>query len=164
MSFLYQAAGFLSQGKMKMVQRTDVYYVVINITTNGFEFIGADIRIPGSQLMPTTYKNNTGFHFDIPWSEIKDIIKTRERIMHVIIIETLDDFYTILPLDSLNKKLFTNAKKNAIALYATINEAKMQVDNLTSQARTSKSTFCTNCGEKIKPGSDFCGNCGHKFS
>jgi len=158
MSFLYQAAGFLSEGKMKMVQRFDVYYVNINITSYGFEFIGSFYSSQG------LVKNNTGFHFDIPWSDIQDITKTRERIMHVIIIQTHDSFYTILPLDSQNKKLFTNAKKNAIELFATINEAKFQVDNLTSQARTSKSTFCTNCGEKIKPDSDFCGNCGHKFS
>ena len=158
MSFLYQAAGFLSQGKMKMIQRADVYFVNINITSYGFEFIGSIYSSQG------VVKNSTGNRFDIPWSDIKDIIKTKERIMHVIIIQTLDDFYTILPLDSQNRKLFTNAKKNAIELFAIINEAKSQVDNLANQARTSKSTFCTNCGEKIKPDSDFCWNCGHKFS
>lgn len=153
MSLLYQAAGFFTQSKMKMVQRSDVHYVIINITTNGFSFIGANVQFPGLT------KDSTGFRFEVPWSSIKDIVKTKERMMHVIIIHTLDDFYTILPMDPQNMSGLGIAasKKNSKDLLATINKAKAQVD-------ASKSKFCTNCGEQLKPDSDFCGNCGYKLS
>jgi len=154
-SSLYQAAGFFSQEKMKMIQRSGVHFVDIYITTNGFEFIGT------SGVFPQFIKSSTGYHLNISWSNIKSIKKTKERIMHVIIIETYDTFYTILPLDPQNMSSagISSSKKNANDLIATINKAQTQV-----QAGTSRSKFCTNCGESIKPDSDFCGNCGHKFS
>lgn len=152
MSLLYQSAGFFTQNKMKMIQRSDVHYVIINISTNGFEFVGTNFNLPNF------HKDSTGFRFDVPWSYIKNIIKTKERMMHVIIIHTLDDFYTILPLDpqTTSGLGISSSKKNSKDLLATINKAKAQVD-------ASKSKFCTNCGEQIKPDSDFCGNCGYKL-
>jgi len=155
MSLLFQAMGFFSHGKMKMVGRPDVHYVKINITTNGFEFIGTSAWFKMSLLS----KNSTGFRLDIPWSNIKNIRKSKARAMHVIIIETLDFFYTILPMDPQHTSGFgiSSSNRNAIELLAAINEAKEQVDN-------SKSIFCTNCGEKLKLGSNFCVYCGLKIS
>ena len=154
MSILYQAEGFFTQGKITMVQNPAVNYVNINITTNRFEFIGKNVQFPG------IIKNSIGFRFDIPWSNIKNINKTKARMMHVIIIETLDNFYTILPLDPHSSGLgISRSKKNAFELLATINKAKAQI-----QVEKSNIIFCTNCGEKLKPASDFCGNCGHKVS
>ena len=69
MSLLYQAAGFFTQGKITMVQNPAVNYVSINITTNGFEFIGKNVQFPG------IIKNSIGFRFDIPWAYIKSINK-----------------------------------------------------------------------------------------
>lgn len=62
MSLLYQSAGFFTQNKMKMIQRSDVHYVIINITTNGFEFVGTNFNLPNF------HKDSTGFRFDVPWS------------------------------------------------------------------------------------------------
>ena len=161
MPFLYQTVGFLAHEKMKIVQRADVYIVNINITPNRFEFIGASTQIPGVSYInfPGVSKNNIGFRLEIPWSDIKSIMKTKARAMHVIRIDTFDTFYTILPLDPQQgfRKVISSSKRNAIDLMATINKAKAQLES-------SSSNFCTECGEPIKPGSDFCGNCGQKIT
>lgn len=152
MSLLSKAAGFFTEGKLKMVQRSNVHFVNINITTNGLEFIGTSIRLPGIS------KNSTGFRFDVPWAHIENIVKGKTRIMHVVFIyTTLKNFYTILPIDSQNMSGagVSSSKKNSKDLLEAI--IKAQVD-------ASKSVYCTNCGEPIKPDSDFCGNCGYKFS
>ena len=153
MSLLYQATGFFNQGKLKgsMLYTPRVHFVNINITINGFEFIGINVKF--AQLI----KNSTGFRFDIPWSNIRSFNKSKAGLAHTIIIETLDNFYTILPVDPLPKSVLSGTKKNAVDLLATINKARAQVEK-------SKRIFCTNCGEKVKLYSDFCGNCGHKFS
>ena len=151
MSPLYQAAGFFAQGKLKMIQKPGVHFVYINITTNGFEFIGT------VGAFPQFTKDSTGYHSDISWSSIKSIKKTKEKLMHVIIIESYDTYYTILPIDSRNMSGLelgiSTSKKNANDLIAIIDKAKSM-----------KTTFCTNCGEQTASDSDFCGNCGHKFS
>ena len=152
MSLLYQATGFFNQGKLKgsMLYTPRVHFVEINITINGFEFIGINVKF--AQLI----KNSIGYRFDIPWSDIKHFNKSKAGLVHTIIIETLDNLYTILPVDPLPKFFLSGTKKNAIELLAAINKAKTQVEN-------SKGSFCTNCGEKRKPDSNFCGNCGYKF-
>jgi len=154
MSFLYQAAGFFCQGKMKMIQRRDVYYVNINITKYHFEFNGtlADFGYLG------TVKDSTGYVFDIPWSNVKDIIIRKERAMHVIVSSTTDNSYTILSLDPqhVSGLGIGSSKKNAIELLVTINEAKAQVES-------SKNNFCSNCGDSLEDESKFCRNCGIKL-
>ena len=163
MSLLYKAAGFFTHRKMKMVQRPEVYYVKINITTDGFEFIGA------YATFPTIDKNSAGFHLDIPWTNIKDVKKTKARIMHTITIETFDTFYTILPLDPDNMSTFnpmSRSKRNAMELFDVVNRAKTQVKQSTesTESKEFKSIICAECGAEIPYGSNFCGNCGHKSS
>lgn len=160
MSLLYKAAGFITNRKMKMIQRPEVYYVNINITTDGFEFIGAYAAFPNLS------KNSAGFSLDIPWSNIKDIKKTKSRVMHTITIETFDTFYTILPLDPDNTSTFnpmSSSKRNALELFDTINRAKAQIKDSTGSTE-SKSILCSECGVEIPENSKFCGNCGHKAS
>ena len=153
MSLLYQAAGFFTAGNIKMVQRSDVHYVSINITTNGLEFVGQIGRFP------SLFKDSTGFRFDLPWVNIGSIVKSKERIMHVVKIKTKDNFYTILPLDPLHSGGLSlkSSKKNSIKLLESLNKAKAQIEQR-------KRNFCQNCGENLKPDSDFCGNCGQKLS
>lgn len=153
MSLLYQAEGFFTIGNIKMVQRSDVHYVSINITTNGLEFIGQIGQFR------SLFKDSTGFRFDLPWVKIVSLIKSKEKIMHVVKIETDDNFYTILPLDPLHSGGLglKSSKKNSIKLLESLNKAKAQIEQ-------SKRTFCPNCGENLKPDSDFCGNCGQKLS
>lgn len=160
MSLLYSAAGFITHRKMKMVQRPEVYYVKINITTEGFEFIGA--------YGAFTYisKNSAGFHLGIPWANIKDIKKTKARMMHTITIETFDTFYTIVPLDPDTMSTFnpmSSSKRNALELLDVINRAKNQIKEST-ESKVFKSIICSECGVEIPYGSKFCGNCGHKLA
>ncbi|MHA1254813.1 MAG: zinc ribbon domain-containing protein [Promethearchaeota archaeon] len=164
MSILYKARGYFTVGKMKMVQNPNVHLVDINITTNGLEFIGlfdpfTKGFIPGFKPF-TLNKNSTGYRLDISWSDIKFINKVKRMMMRVIIVETHDLFYSILPVDPEHTKSMgiTKSSQNANELLASINDAQAQI-----QAGTPKSSFCTNCGEKRKPDSDFCGSCGFKF-
>ena len=150
MSLLSQATGFFTLGKLKL-KSPNTQYVDIYITTNGFEFIGRDVQFGALIYI------STGFNFEIPWSNIRDITRSKAGLAYVLIIHTLDNFYTILPVDPEPKVVLSGTKKNSIELLATINEAKAYVEAL-------KGNFCTNCGEQKKPDSDFCGKCGHKFS
>lgn len=153
MSLLYQAAGFFTIGKMKMIQNSDVHYVSINITTNGIEFVGQ------SGQFPNLTKNSTGFQLYVPWVNIVSMIKTKERIMHVVRIDARDNFYTILPLDPSHSGGLgvKKSKKNSIQLLESLQKVKAQIEQ-------SKSKFCTSCGANLEPNSDFCGKCGQKLS
>jgi len=153
MTLLYQATGFFTISKMKMVQNSDVHYVSINITTNGIEFVGQIGRFPNLT------KNSTGFQHYILWANIVSIIKTKERIMHVVRIDARDNFYTILPLDSSHSGGLgvKSSKKNSIQLLESLQKVKDQIEQ-------SKNIFCPKCGANLDPKSGFCGNCGQKLS
>ena len=151
MTILYKAAGFFTEGMMAMVQSPSVHYVEINITSNGFMFEGTLVAFQGLT------KNSIGFHFEIPWSVVTNVYKTKARMMHVVQIRTIDNIYTILPLDPVHTSGLgvSSSKRLSKALIETIDKARVQVENL-------KKKFCTECGEPLKEGSDFCGNCGNK--
>jgi len=136
MSLLYQAAGFFTEGKITMVQNSNIHYVEINITTKGFEFVGSSIAFTGIN------KDSSGFYTRILWSDIRDIKKSKTRLIHVVIIETLDTFYTIIPMDPLHKSSLgiSSTKKHSMELLATIYKAKAQV----KQIEKSKDVFCSN--------------------
>jgi len=156
MSLLHQATGFFAHGKMKMVQNPRVYYVKINITTNGFEFIGA------YAAFATINKNSAGFRLDIPWTNIKNINKTKARAMHTITVETVESFYTILPLNPKNHSSFnpiSHSKRNSIELLDIINKIIIQIKEM-KEFKESKLIICTECGVEVPSGSKFCGNCG----
>jgi hypothetical protein len=161
MSLLYKAEGFFTHKKMKMVQNPEVKYVRINITTNGFEFIGA------YATFATIDKNSADFHLDLPWTNIKNINKTKARAMHTITIETVDNFYTILPLDPDHFSSFnpmSHSKRNAIELLDVINKAINQIKELKNSKEFEESNLiiCPECGVEVPNGSKFCGNCGGK--
>ena len=158
MTLLYQAAGFFTHGKMKMVQRPSVYYVKINITTNGFEFIGA------YATFALIDKNSAGYRLDIPWSNIKIINKTKARAMHTVTIETSDTFYTILPVDPDNIAFnpISQSKRCAWELLDIITKAQDQVKGL-QESKESNLIICSACGVEVASSSKFCKNCGHKI-
>ncbi|MFX1420586.1 MAG: zinc ribbon domain-containing protein [Promethearchaeota archaeon] len=152
MTLLYQAAGFFSEGEMKMVQYPGVHYAKIDITTDGLTFEGQNVTVPATGFT----KNSAGVHIEIPWKDISSAYKTKRRVMHVVKIETYSGkFYTIIPLDDL-KHFIKQSKKNSIALAETINKARSQVES-------SQLNLCPKCGKPLKPDSDFCGDCGHKL-
>ena len=159
MSILHQAAGFITHKKMKMIQRPEVYYVKINISTNGFEFKGA------YATFATLNKNSAGFHLEIPWSNIKVINKTKARVMHTVTIETFDTFYTILPVDPdyLAFNPMSQSKRCARELMDNINKAQDQIQGL-NESKESTLIICSACGVEVLNSSKFCGNCGHKIS
>lgn len=117
---LFQAEGFFTTGKIKMVQSLDVSYVTINITSKGLEFVGKIGRFP------YLVKDSAGYSFKIRWENIMSISKSRERIIHTIKIETKDNFYTIIPLDPLHSGGLNvrSSKRNSLRLFDCLNKAR----------------------------------------
>ena len=83
-------------------------------------------------------------------------------MIHVIIINTSDNFYTIVPMNPHHTSSLgiSSTKRLAKELFDAINKAKAQVE----QFESPKDTFCINCGRRLEQDSDFCGNCGKNVS
>ncbi|MFX0008686.1 MAG: zinc ribbon domain-containing protein [Candidatus Hermodarchaeota archaeon] len=152
MPILYQAEGFFNKGKLKgsMLYGPNVNYVEIYITENGIAFFGINIRF-GALI-----KNSFGFRYDIPWSSIEDVRRSKAGMAYTVIIEAFDSIYTILPVDSTPKLVLSGTKKNSIQLIDAINKIKTELENINQN-------YCPKCGESVKSDSDFCGNCGYKL-
>lgn len=156
MVVLYESVGSVYQGPARLLLKRgeDMNFVDINITTEGFEFIGKYIEVQGF------VRDYRGYRVDIPWVKIREIKRTRDGTIFVIRIKTVDNIsFNILSLDPQNISGFgtSNAKKNSQVLIEAINKAKIQIES------HQPTKFCPNCGEKLKPESDYCGKCGHKI-
>ena len=67
---------------------------------------------------------------DIPRSDMLYFDQSKERILHVVVITTLNTFYTIIQMQPRHKSTFGISSSKALAkeLFDGINEAKAQVE------------------------------------
>ena len=154
MSVLHNAKGFITKGKMKMINDSQVQYVDMNITTKGFELVGATFELFDF------HKDSTGYRVDVSWADIKHINRTKEKLMHVIVIGTSNGFYTFMPMQpqSMSPMGISSTKRHTKDLLNAINKAKAKI-----QIANPEVIFCIACGEQLEPDSEFCGNCGKKI-
>ena len=95
------------------------------------------------------YKDSSGFYFEILISTILRAYKAKAKLLHVVIIETIDGkYYTVVSLSQTSMLGKQNAKK----LVKVLNDIK------------SERAFCPKCGHGVIRSSTFCGNCGSKLS
>ena len=151
MTIIFNSQGYFCEGEITYVQREKVKFGRISLTNDALYFEG------GIQHGYTP-KNNVGYNVKIPLSQIKKAYKSKKRLLHIFIVETLDNnFFTISFGNdtSLGKK---EAKKLAALMSQTMSKS------ITTQPITTISdNFCTNCGAKRIADSKFCGTCGKEF-
>ena len=153
MSLLYQAEGFFTIGKMKMVTSPAIAYVDIFLTTNGIIFEGKAKSVFNAAVQFSI--DSRGYHYEIPWSQFTRAYKSKSRLIHTVTIESnINQYYTIAPLD----RSTSFGKRNAQYLADAINDAHYQA--IQSKPRQN---FCIKCGNRLMPGFEYCAECGQKI-
>ena len=139
MSILYESDGFFCQGAITYLQKKKVKFGRIILTNEA-------IICEGGISHGNISKNSTGYNITIPLSQIKKAFKSKKRMLHIFIVETLDDNFFTFTFGGTDTTL---GKERAISWEQRVNQA------LSDSSTTNLNAFCTECGNKRDPNSKF---------
>ncbi|MEJ2293913.1 MAG: tetratricopeptide repeat protein [Candidatus Lokiarchaeota archaeon] len=125
---LYKTVGSVYQGSARKLlkQGEEMKNANIIITTKGIEIRGNYMNARGIE------RDYRGYQFDIPWTNLRNIKRTKDGIIRIIRIYTVDnDHINILPLDPHNFSGLgiSDARRNTKELFEIINKFRNQIAN-----------------------------------
>ena len=139
MSLLSYSDVFFCEGFLKNVLNREVHLTDMKVTLDGIQFTGKTGQIGNN------FKNDYGFYYMIPISEISKIIKRKKALAHYVLIVTYDQkYYSITKFDSYSAL----GKKYANWIVEYLNKILSEI------------IFCHKCGKASKPDLKYCANCG----
>jgi len=145
MSIIYSVEGYFCEDKLEYVWKSKVKYGNIMLTPNHLLF-------EGGVKKSLVSKSDVGFNIKIPFSTILRVTKTKFRMIHIVVIETIEGkLFTFTMADD-----FTMGKKKAIDLYKVLNQVVFEYKK--------DLALCSNCGKEVENGHKYCIHCGREIS
>lgn len=143
MSIPFEKTMLICEGHVENVFKENVHLAIMKLETDVISFTGISAGIKNH------YKNDDGYHCEIPTSKIARVYPAKAGMFNLTAIETYDEkYYEVIDADGLS----TFGKKSA----------RQVLDLLTSFL--SRIVTCPKCGKAlVSSGMKFCGNCGEQL-